>query len=144
MSTKQVELLPENGTEVLIPLNKLKKSRKNARKTPHSEAAIEADAAIAARGILQNLVVEPELDGEGAAAKFYFVTVGEGRRLAQLLRVKQKLRLRLSATSPRPNDVYAETLRMFVPMDASGPDILGTLLEGHPTSRMLALGSRVT
>ncbi len=81
----------ENGTEIFIPLNKLKKSPKNARKTPHSEAAIEAYAAsIAAKGILQNLVVEPELDGEGAPTGCYFVTIGEGRRVAQLLRVKRK------------------------------------------------------
>jgi ParB family transcriptional regulator, chromosome partitioning protein len=91
MSAKSVETIVESGTEIFIPLNKLKKSPKNARKTPHSEAAIEALAAsIAAKGILQNLVVEPELDGEGAATGFYLVTVGEGRRLAQLLRVKRK------------------------------------------------------
>ena len=64
---------------------------KNARKTPHSEASIEAYAgSIAAKGILQNLVVEPELDADGAATGFYFVTIGEGRRLAQFLRVKRK------------------------------------------------------
>ena len=89
MSAKQSETVVE--TEVFIPLNKLKKSPKNARKTSHSEAAIEAYAAsIAAKGILQNLVVEPELDGDGSATGFYFVTIGEGRRLAQLLRVKRK------------------------------------------------------
>jgi len=91
MSAKNVEPVVENGTEIFFPLSKLKKSPKNARKTPHSEAAIEAYAAsIAAEGILQNLVVEPELDAEGAATGFYFVTIGEGRRLAQLLRVKRK------------------------------------------------------
>ena len=53
MSAKSVEIIPASGTEVLIPLNKLKKSPNNARKTPHSEAAIEAYAAsIAAKGIL--------------------------------------------------------------------------------------------
>jgi hypothetical protein len=68
--------------------NKLKKSPKNARKVPNSEAAIEAYAAsIAAEGILQNLVVEPEVDAEaeGTLTGFYFVTIREGRRLAQLL-----------------------------------------------------------
>ncbi|KRQ15942.1 ParB/RepB/Spo0J family partition protein [Bradyrhizobium manausense] len=91
MSAKSVEIIPASGTEVLIPLNKLKKSPNNARKTPHSEAAIEGYAAsIAAKGILQDLVVEPELDGEGTATGFYLVTIGEGRRLAQLLRVKRK------------------------------------------------------
>jgi ParB family chromosome partitioning protein len=80
-----------NGTEIFIPLNKLKKSPNNARKVKHSDAAIEATAAsIAAKGILQNLVVEPETNGEGEPTGFYLVTIGEGRRLAQLLRVKRK------------------------------------------------------
>jgi hypothetical protein len=64
---------------------------KNARKTPHSESAIKAYAVrITAKGLLQNLVVEPELDADDTATGFYFVTIGEGRRLAQLLRVKRK------------------------------------------------------
>ena len=91
MSTKNVEIVAESGTERFIPLNKLKKSPNNARKMPHSEASIEAYAAsIAAKGVLQNLVVEPELDTDGVATGFYFATIGEGRRLAQLLRVKRK------------------------------------------------------
>ncbi|MFK0209462.1 ParB/RepB/Spo0J family partition protein [Agrobacterium sp. NPDC090283] len=81
----------EHGTTVFIPLNKLKKHPKNARKTPHSEASIEAKAAsIAAKGILQNLVVEPETNAEGEPTGFYLVSIGEGRRLAQMLRVKRK------------------------------------------------------
>ncbi|PWB83697.1 MAG: chromosome partitioning protein ParB [Methylocystaceae bacterium] len=81
----------ENGAVLFVPLNKLKKSPRNARKTPHSEAHIEALAAsIAAKGMLQNLVVEPETDAEGEPTGFYLVTIGEGRRLAQLLRVKRK------------------------------------------------------
>ena len=80
-----------SGAADFIPLNKLKKSPRNARKTPHSEAIIEALAAsIAVKGMLQNLVVEPELDASGEPTGSYFVTVGEGRRLAQLLRVKRK------------------------------------------------------
>jgi ParB family transcriptional regulator, chromosome partitioning protein len=76
---------------VLIPLNKLKKSPANARKTPHAKADIEALAAsIHAKGILQNLVVAPELTEAGSSTGFYFVTIGEGRRQAQLLRVKRK------------------------------------------------------
>ena len=91
MTAKNIEIVTASGTESFIPLNKLKKSPKNARKTPHSEASIDAYAAsIAAKGILQNLVVEPELDTDGAATGFYFVTIGEGRRQAQLLRVKRK------------------------------------------------------
>ncbi|GAA4106934.1 ParB/RepB/Spo0J family partition protein [Aminobacter aganoensis] len=82
---------PASGETVFIPLNKLKKSPRNARKTPHTEAEIEAYAAsIAAKGMFQNLVVEPELDGEGKPTGSYLVTIGEGRRLAQLLRAKRK------------------------------------------------------
>lgn len=81
----------ENGAVLFVPLNKLKKSPRNARKTPHSEAHIEALAtSIAAKGMLQNLVVEPETDAGGEPTGFYFVTIGEGRRLAQMLRVKRK------------------------------------------------------
>ncbi|MFE3837561.1 ParB/RepB/Spo0J family partition protein [Pseudogemmobacter sonorensis] len=83
--------VPEHGETVFIPLNKLKKHPKNARKTPHSEASIEGKAAsIAAKGILQNLVVEPELDADGQPTGSYLVSIGEGRRLAQLLRAKRK------------------------------------------------------
>ncbi len=87
----EAETATATGREVLIPLNKLKKSPRNARKTPHSEETVETYAAsIAAKGILQNLVVEPELDAEGVPTGFYLVTIGEGRRLAQMLRVKRK------------------------------------------------------
>ncbi len=40
--------------------------------------------------MLQNLVVEPEYDANGEATGCYFVTIGEGRRQAQLLRVKRR------------------------------------------------------
>ena len=63
----------QTGTETFISLSKLKKSPRNARPTPHSETAIKALAAgIAAKGILQKLVVEPELDGEDEATGSYF------------------------------------------------------------------------
>ena len=81
---------PASGSVLSIPLNKLKKSPRNARKTPHPEADIEALAAsIAAHGMLQNPVVEPEMK-EGGPTGFYLVTIGEGRRQAQLLRAKRK------------------------------------------------------
>ena len=76
---------------MFIPLNRLKQSPKNVRKTPHPKADIEALAAsIAAKGLLQNLVVEPEQDEKGKATGYYLVTIGEGRRLAHLLRAKRK------------------------------------------------------
>ncbi len=78
------------GVEIFVPLNKLKKSPKNARKVPHGEAAIEALAAsIQHKGLIQNLVVEPETkDGEPTGC--YLVTAGEGRRLAMGLRAKRR------------------------------------------------------
>jgi ParB family chromosome partitioning protein len=95
MSAKKIEKPIEkefaSGSEIFVPLNRLKKSPKNARKMPHGEAAIEALAgSIAAKGMLQNLVAEPEVDSDGAETGHYLVTVGEGRRLAQLLRAKRK------------------------------------------------------
>ena len=51
-------IAPQHGAEVFVPLNQLKASPKNARKTPHSAAAIEALAAsIKAKGVLQPPVV---------------------------------------------------------------------------------------
>lgn len=82
---------PKSGAEIFVPLNMLKKSPRNVRKTGHTAAEVEALAAsIAANGMLQNLVVEPERDDEGRETGHYFVTVGEGRRLAQALRAKRK------------------------------------------------------
>jgi ParB family chromosome partitioning protein len=76
---------------VFVPLNKLKKSPKNVRKAPHTSADIKAFAAsIAALGMLQYPVVEPELGPKGKPTGNYLVNAGEGRRLAQLLRVKRK------------------------------------------------------
>ena len=76
---------------VLVPLNKLKKSPKNVRKMPHTKADIAALAAsIAALGMLQYPVVEPEIGPRGKPTGNYLVNAGEGRRLAQLLRVKRK------------------------------------------------------
>jgi ParB family chromosome partitioning protein len=82
---------PKSGSEIFVPLNMLKKSPRNVRKVEHTAAEVEGLAAsIAANGMLQNLVVEPERDGDGHETGHYFVTIGEGRRLAQLLRAKRK------------------------------------------------------
>ncbi|MGE3795282.1 MAG: ParB/RepB/Spo0J family partition protein [Dehalococcoidia bacterium] len=90
MTTKTVPAA-EPGAGVLIPLNKLKKSPHNARRTPHGEAAIVALAAsIAHKGLLQNLVVQPEVKADGTATGYYLVTAGEGRRLALELRAKRR------------------------------------------------------
>ncbi len=79
------------GTQVFIPLDRLKKSPDNARKTPHTEAALAAlRGSIAAKGILQNLIVKPETDDNGTETGFFFVTIGEGRRIVQTRRAKDK------------------------------------------------------
>ncbi|MDB5723488.1 MAG: chromosome partitioning protein ParB [Novosphingobium sp.] len=59
---------------------------------PHGEAAIAALAAsIAVKGVIQAPVVAPELDGQGQETGFYLVTAGEGRRLALLRLVAEKV-----------------------------------------------------
>jgi ParB family chromosome partitioning protein len=88
--TAKLDIVTESGVEIDVPLNKLRKSPRNARKVPHSEAAIEALAAsISAKRMLQPLLVEPELGPEDQPTGFYLVTIGEGRRLAQKLRAKR-------------------------------------------------------
>ena len=90
-SIETVATAPQHGAEVIVPLNRLKASPKNARKTPHSPATIEAFAAsIKAKGVLQPPVVEIERDGEGAPTGNYLVTIGEGRRQGLRLLAKRK------------------------------------------------------
>ena len=73
-----------------VPLNQLKKSPRNVRQVPHTSAYIESLAdSIHAHGQLQNCIVEPEQE-EGKATGCYWVSGGEARRLAQVLRVKRK------------------------------------------------------
>ena len=87
---QQTTIVPPSGTVLDIPLNRLKKSPNNARKTPHPKADIEALAAsIVANGMLQSPVVEPEIE-DGRPTGCYLVTIGEGRRQAQLLRAKRR------------------------------------------------------
>jgi ParB family transcriptional regulator, chromosome partitioning protein len=82
---------PKSGDVLFVPLHRLKKSPKNVRKVPHTKAEIAALAAsIKANGLLQNLIVEPEQNKKGRPTGYYLVTAGEGRRLAQLLRVRRK------------------------------------------------------
>ncbi len=89
--TDQASIIHQDGDVIDVPLNKLKTSPRNARRTPHSQADIEALAAsIAVKGVLQAPVVEPETDADGASTGFYLVTIGEGRRLALALLAKRK------------------------------------------------------
>lgn len=82
---------PVHGAEIIVPLNRLKASPNNARKTPHSPATIEAFAAsIKAKGVLQPPVVEIERKDDGTATGAYLVTIGEGRRQGLRLLAKRK------------------------------------------------------
>jgi ParB family chromosome partitioning protein len=90
-SIETARTAPQHGAELIVPLNRLKASPKNARKTPHSPATIEAFAAsIKAKGVLQPPVVEIERDGEGVPTGNYLVTIGEGRRQGLRLLAKRK------------------------------------------------------
>ena len=99
MSAQPIELtatvtvaVPVHGAEIVVPLNRLKASPKNARKVPRSAATIEAFAAsIKAKGVLQPPVVEIERKEDGSPTGAYLVTIGEGRRC-------------LLYTSPSPRD----------------------------------------
>src|ERR1700761_7441916 len=83
----------EHGAVLFVPLNRLKKSPRNVRTTPHSADDVAALAAsIAAKKGVQPthpLVVEPEMDGDQPTGVF-LVTAGEGRRLGLNLLAKQK------------------------------------------------------
>ncbi|PIB92616.1 ParB/RepB/Spo0J family partition protein [Caulobacter sp. FWC2] len=73
-----------------IPLNKLKASPKNVRRVGHSAQVIESRAAsITYKGVLQPLVVEPEVK-DGRETGYYLVSAGEGRRQALRLLAKRK------------------------------------------------------
>lgn len=86
-----VATVPQHGAEIIVPLIRLKASPKNARKTPHAAATIEAFAAsIKAKGVLQPPVIEIERDGEGEPTGNYLVTIGEGRRQGLRLLAKRK------------------------------------------------------
>ena len=82
---------PRHGAEIVVPLNRLKASPRNARRTPHSPSAIEAFAAsIKTKGVLQPPVVEIERSEDGTPTGAYLVTIGEGRRRGLRLLAKRK------------------------------------------------------
>ncbi|HEX4184189.1 MAG TPA: ParB N-terminal domain-containing protein [Caulobacteraceae bacterium] len=75
--------LDPRGIVMEIPLDRLKKSPRNARRTPHSLEALQALAgSIAAKTLIHFPTVEPELDEAGEGTGCFLVTIGEGRRLA--------------------------------------------------------------
>ena len=91
-ASKAERPLIQTGEVREIALNKLKASPKNVRRVSHSAQDIEARAAsIRYKGLLQPLVVEPEVKEGGEASGYYLVTIGEGRRQALRLLAKRKL-----------------------------------------------------
>ena len=80
-----------------IPLNKLRPSPANVRRTATDAGIEELAASIEAHGLLQMPVVQPERTGEGEETGCYLVTAGERRRKALLLLVTQK---KLKKTAP--------------------------------------------
>jgi ParB family transcriptional regulator, chromosome partitioning protein len=78
--------VPDENGSIWVPLNLLKKSGNNVRTVPHtSEHITELAAMIDADGQLYPLILEREAAESGD----YLVAAGEGRRLAQLERVRQ-------------------------------------------------------
>ena len=85
----------EHGAVLFVPLDRLKPSPRNVRKTPHAADDIEALAAsiAAKRGQqpTQPLIVEPEIGRDAAPTGCFLVTAGEGRRLGLRLLAKRKV-----------------------------------------------------
>lgn len=125
MTKQDTALTVEADGRAMIPLFRLKKSEKNVRKVPHSAASIEALAAsIRVRGIMQNLVVEPEFDADNKPTGYYLVTAGEGRRMAQMARLAAK---EIKKTEPLPclidtvNDARETSLDENISREAMHP-----------------------
>lgn len=118
-------LEPVHGAELLVPLDRLKASPRNARRTPHSAAAIEALAAsIAAKGVLQPPVVEIERGGDGVPTGSHLVTIGEGRRQALRLLAQRKAIKRthpVRVTVDTQNDPHEISLDENVTREAMHP-----------------------
>ncbi|WP_428156553.1 ParB N-terminal domain-containing protein [Brevundimonas sp.] len=113
------------GATLVVPLNRLKASPHNARKTPHAPATLEALAAsIKAKGVLQPPVVEIERKRDGTPSGAYLVTIGEGRRQALRLLAKRKAIKRthpVRVTVNETNDAHEISLDENVTREAMHP-----------------------
>ncbi|MNK14048.1 Chromosome-partitioning protein Spo0J [compost metagenome] len=116
---------PGHGAEIVVPLNRLKASPRNARKVKHSQEAVEALAAsIRAKGVLQPPVVEIERGQDGVATGAYLVTIGEGRRTALRLLAKRKAIKRthpVKVTVDTENDAHEISLDENITREAMHP-----------------------
>ena len=79
--TETVAAEAVSGVEIFVPLNKLKKSPRNARKVPHGEAAIEALAAAQACDFHTPLVSSPALENVRARIRAVVPRLEEDRYL---------------------------------------------------------------
>jgi len=87
---KPAQIVVQYGEVRDIPLNRLKASPKNVRRVGHNAEVIESRAAsITYKGLLQPLVVEPEIK-DGRETGYYLVSAGEGRRQALRLLAQRK------------------------------------------------------
>ncbi|MFM2043936.1 MAG: hypothetical protein RLY86_2512 [Pseudomonadota bacterium] len=76
-----------------VPLNKLKSSPANVRRTGREQGIAELAASIAAHGLINPLRVEPERDADGRETGAFLVHAGERRRRALLhLAAEKKLK----------------------------------------------------
>ena len=82
-----------------IPLSKLILSAANVRRTGRENGLEELAASIQAHGLLQSLVVRPELDADGAETGKYRVT-GGGRRLTALKLLAKRMAVAKSMAVP--------------------------------------------
>ncbi|MEN5146574.1 ParB/RepB/Spo0J family partition protein [Brevundimonas diminuta] len=116
---------PLHGAEIVVPLNRLKASPRNARKVKHSQEAIEALAAsIRVKGVLQPPVVEIERGQDGVATGNYRVTIGEGRRTALRLLARRKAIKRthpVKVTVDTLNDAHEISLDENITREAMHP-----------------------
>lgn len=77
---------------------------------------------------------EPEHDEGGQPTGFYFVTIGEGRRLAQLLRAKRKKTEAIRCVIDTANDPFEISLdeNVILPVDCQSSLNFDPVLEWAP------------
>jgi hypothetical protein len=126
-----------------IPFNKLVLSQANVRRVKAGVSIEQLAESIALRTLLQSLNVRAILDADGKETGMFEVPAG-GRRYRALELLVNRIELsgftdamrdRLSAYGLF-HEIISWKLRMFVPTDASGPAILGKVLERYPLSRI--------
>jgi len=112
--TQPVEIVHQDGDVIDVPLNKLKKSPRNARRTPHAEADIEALAA--------------SIAVKGAPAS---PAIAEGPRSAWDAPVVRAIRVAASAAEEDDDGGLRRELEVGAP-DATEPEAFEPLPDAPP------------